>query len=246
MRGPLDHRGNIRTKLRTLWHYDLLCHSTVVYRHLKHPAALHCFLFGCLRDSVAASTSRWIQTGRRDIKTSDSHRSFDMEPCKQAGFLHQCKIMQASHHQCMVPCLLHGPPRKMQMEGLRPAVVAAGEDVAGRMHASSLTVMSICPLRCAFVNTLLCHLNCRFWLPPFCRKSHFRSLETLVIQLHHDAGKSSCLQGLCSVHLADEERDAVCSAARSLDPSGGPASKCRASVHKFRRWPELPATQVRK
>ena len=22
-----------------------------------------------------------------------------MEPCKQAGFLHQCKIMQASHHQ---------------------------------------------------------------------------------------------------------------------------------------------------
>ena len=162
-------------------------------------------------------------------------------PANKPGF----SINASIQHQCMAPCLLHGPPRKMQMEGLRPAVVAAGEDVAGRMHASNLTVMSICPLRCAFVNTLLCHLNCRFWLPPLCRKSHFRSLETLVIQLHHDAGKSSCLQGLCSVHLADEERDAVCSAARSLDPSGGPASKCRASVHKFRRWPELPATQVR-
>ena len=59
------------------------------------------------------------------------------------------------------------------MEGLRPAVVAAGEDVAGRMHASNLTVMSICPLRCAFVNTLLCHLNCRFWLPLFAENRTF-------------------------------------------------------------------------
>ena len=73
---------------------------------------------------------------------------------------------------------------------------------------------------------------------PLCRKSHFRSLETPVIQLHHDAGKSSCLQGLCSVHIADEERDAVCSAARSLDPYGISRIKMqsfRSQIHKMAR-----------
>ena len=64
------------------------------------------------------------------------------------------------------------------MEGLRPAVVAADRRRSW-MHASNLTVMSICPLRCAFLNTLLCHLNCRFWLPLFAENRTFRSLETL-------------------------------------------------------------------
>ena len=245
MRRPLDHRGNIRTKLRTLWHYDLLCHSTVVYRHLKHPAALHCFLFGCLRDSVECSKHFTLDTNR-----AARHQNIGLPQELRHGTLQTSRAspsMQdnASIPPSMAPCLLHGPPRKMQMEGLRPAVVAAGEDVAGRMHASNLTVMSICPLRCAFVNTLLCHLNCRFWLPLFAENrtfgvSRLQSSNSITTPARAAACKD------CAQCISRTNRGMRCAQLHAaLTRMVFPASKCRASVHKFTRWPELPATQVR-
>ena len=142
------HRGSMRAKLTTLWHCDLLCgpneSSTVdccLPTPVSQPDSLPSFLVGRLRDCVECSKHFTLDANRaarhQNIGLPQELRHGTLETGR---FLHrQCKHQTST--QCSASCLLHGPPRKMQMEGLRPAVVAADwRERSWKMHASNLTL----------------------------------------------------------------------------------------------------------